>query len=525
MNADRQIAAGKTVAMPADLHVLALMPPSRKDRTHYLVALLRAGKQRWNWKISALCDGLERGAFKSLVGSEGALFARPHLLKVQPWEHDPQEIAKTEKLMREAEAATAFPTGRIILAAAHSVGRGYNLEVRHLRKYALVRRVLKDNTEAFRIVRRLFRFADDMLEAAKPDFVYAFEWATPLNLAIWLAAQRRGIPCVALRYSKINPSHGFWTTDRLMMNSAALALGNSKRESGASVSEAAKTYIQKFRDQPQVISYIATKWRNKMKRGLLRWHLENAKVVVREFINGLRGQDKSLRELPFGRFMRYYHSLYLNFAQQHFFTAYGPDVLKKMKYVYFPLHKEAELAQTFQATLWHDQRNTVRVLASMLPAGYRLLVREHRMNVGHRPTKSYRQYADIPNVTLIDPFDSQFKYLQNAALVVTENGSSGWEGLLLRRPVLLLSRTFYDGAGLGVRVTDPDRLNRAVLQALSQPPAEDAESYERALGCMVDAELETTFPLSNEGAEAALDRLANTLGPLLRADAKPVLTA
>lgn len=499
------------------MHVLGLMPPARKDRTRYLQVLLEAGKKRWNWKISAICGQLEGPYFKRLIGDDGNIFLQPFLIKEQPWESDPSEVERVEALMREAEVAASFPTGRIILASAHSVGRGYNLEVRHVRKYALVRRVLADNTEPFRIIRRLFRFVDEVLEAVKPDAVFAFEWATPLSLTLWFAAQRRNIPCVALRFSKINANHGFWTTDRLMMNRTAIKLANCKRASGASVSEAARSYIRKFREQPQVIKYISNKWSNRTKRGFVRWHLENGKVIMREFINGLRGQDTALREPPFGRVSRYYHSRYLGYSQRKFFTSYEPDQLKKMKYIYFPLHKEAELAQTFQATLWHDQRNTVRVLASLLPSGYRLLVREHRMNVGHRPTRSLQQYSKLPNVTLIDPFDSQFKYLQHASLVVTENGSSGWEGLLLKRPVLLLSHTFYDGTGLGVRVTDPDDLNDALLRALDDPAVPDVERYEHALGCTVDAELETTFPLGAEGAEIALDHLLAVVPPRFHA--------
>src|SRR5581483_7256968 len=50
----------------------------------------------------------------------------------------------------------------LVLAGAHSIGRAFNLPVRHVRHYALVRRILRDNTEAFRIAKRLFRFADDM---------------------------------------------------------------------------------------------------------------------------------------------------------------------------------------------------------------------------------------------------------------------------------------------------------------------------------------------------------------------------
>jgi hypothetical protein len=494
-----------------NMHVLALMPPSRKDRSTYLVQVLQAAKARWGWRVSALCDGLERDDFRTITVPDGNAIGRPHLLHEAEWERDPAEVLRTEESMRAAERAAGTTAGRIILAAGHSVGRGYNLSVRHIRKYLLVRRVIGDNREPLRIVRRLFRFAEDMLDREQPDLVYAFEWATPLHHCVWLAAQKRGIPCIALRYSKVLPDQAFWTTDRVMMNDRAIALGIKLRQSGATMSEQARAYIRAFCDQPRVINYIATRWSNKASRGIIRWHLQNGQVVIREFVNRFRGQDLALREPPFSRFARYYHSLYLGFAHQKYFHVLDEETLAKTKYVYFPLHKEAELAQTFQATLWHDQRNTVRVLASLLPHGYRLLVREHRMNLGHRPTKSFKEYADIPNVTMIDPYDSQFKYLKHADLVVTENGSSGWEGLMLGRKVLTVSRTFYDAAGLATQVRDPERLNAILLEALAENPNPNTADWERALGCVIDAERQTTFPTTKEGAAVALDRLQDTL--------------
>jgi hypothetical protein len=494
-----------------NMHVLALMPPARKDRTIYLAQVLEAGKARWNWRVSVLCDGLERDNFRSLTEPNGHAIGSPHLIKEMDWERDPAEVLRTEESMRAAERAAGTTAGRIILAAGHSVGRGYNLSVRHIRKYMLVRRILADNREPLRIVRRLFRFAEEMLDREKPDLVYAFEWATPLHHCVWLAAQKRGIPCVALRYSKVLPDQAFWTTDRVMMNARAIALGAKLRQSGAPMSEQARAYIEAFRNKPRVINYIATRWHNKASRGFIRWHLQNGRLVLRETVNRFRGQDLSLREPPFARFSRYYHSLYLEAAHQKFFHVLDEEELARTKYVYFPLHKEAELAQTFQATLWHDQRNTVRVLASLLPHGYRLLVREHRMNLGHRPTKSFKEYAEIPNVTMIDPYDSQFKYLKHADLVVTENGSSGWEGLMMGRKVLTVSRTFYDGCGLAIQVRDPERLNAAVLEALSAEHVPDSPERERALGCVIEAERQTTFPTTKEGAEIALERLRETL--------------
>jgi len=263
------------------------------------------------------------------------------------------------------------------------------------------------------------------------------------------------------------------------------------------------------------VQYIVEKWRHKMRRSLLRMHLEYPRTMVREFRQTLQGQDRAARERGIARFYRYYRTLFLSYYQEGFFRRFDDAALAAMKYVYFPMHKEAEMAQTFQAPLWQDQRNTVRVLASMLPFGYQLLVREHRMNYGRRPTRTYRELEHVPNVILVDPFDSQFKYLRHADLIVTENGSSGWEGLLLGRRVLLLAENFYQGAGQGLMVKDPDALNAAILSLLARPSPDTAE-LDLALGCMLDAEVETTFPMSVEGIREGLKQLTDVLAPHLQ---------
>ncbi len=80
---------------------------------------------------------------------------------------------------------------------------------------------------------------------------------------------------------------------------------------------------------------------------------------------------------------------------------------------------------------------------------------------------------------------------------------------MLHRRVLLLSRTFYSGAGLGSVMADPDRLNATILHMLAKDPVTDRESYDQSLGYMIDSEFETTFPLANEGIALALNQLAD----------------
>ena len=50
----------------------------------------------------------------------------------------------------------------------------------------------------------------------------------------------------------------------------------------------------------------------------------------------------------------------------------------------------------------------------------------------------------LGNVRLINPFDEQFKYIKNSDLVITDNGTSGWEALILKKPLINLSDSFYD---------------------------------------------------------------------------------
>jgi CDP-glycerol glycerophosphotransferase (TagB/SpsB family) len=501
-------------ASPQGLRMLAVLPLGNKDLGKYLVGLIAAGKERFGWTVSVLSSTADTRSFAKLVAPQGEIFVQPPLLRAAEWESDPKAAHEVLRAIRTAESKTGMPLGRVILAAGHSIGRAYSAPFQYFNRYPMLLRVMRDNSEPYRIARRLFHFADDMLERNRPDLLFFFHWGTPLNLLTWLAAQRRGIPCVVLRPSKIRHDHAFLTTDRLMWNTAAAENARARIRVRAPVSDAARDRIHEFRTRPDTIGYISRKWSNRMNLGFFRWHKQYVRIVMTQIANRFRGQDRSTVEGVFARMARYYRTLFLSGYQQRLFKTFEPSELAAMKYVYFPMHKEAELAQLLQATAWHDQRQTIRAIASALPFGYRLLVREHRMNYGRRRTRAYRELLQLPNVTLIDAFDTQFKYLQHADLVVTENGSSGWEALLLTRQTLLLAdRTFYEGCGLGMTVTEPDKLPAALVDLLLRPAEAPDETYDHALAATIDAEHETTFPMNPDGFDAALDMFADILAP------------
>ena len=69
----------------------------------------------------------------------------------------------------------------------------------------------------------------------------------------------------------------------------------------------------------------------------------------------------------------------------------------------------------------------------IIPFGYTLLIKEHRGTWGRRKTEFYTFLNNLPNVEFISPFDDQYKYIKNANLIITDNGSTGWEGILLKK--------------------------------------------------------------------------------------------
>lgn len=495
------------------LRVLALTSSGFAPEKHYIFGPLAAARARWNWNIDVLCGTGDKPVFEKLVGSTGKMFTRPDLSDSTTWDNDPEVVRILDQKLQEAEHLTGVPIGQVVLAADSKIGRAFVAPVINLSDTLTSDKAIEDNQEPFRAVRRLFHFAEELLEASEPDLVYSYEWAKPWLFTMWLAAQRRGIPCVVVRRSKLRSDACFLTADRTMFNVAARERAARSRASNVPVSEAARDYIRAFREKPQMVQYIATKWQQvAAQKEWFTWHNQWARSTARNIARTVVGRKRQ-RKSDFKKLYDYNRRIVVSRLHQRFLHTFSEAELASMKYLLYPMHKETDLPVNFQAAPWFDQRNTVRLLASVLPSGHRLLVREHRHNFGLRPTAYYQELANLPNVVLIDAYDSQFKYIRHADLVVTENGSSGWEGLVLGRRVLTLSTTFYDGAGLARKLDRREELGPVILDALAAETVPDQQAYDQGLGRMVDAEFETTFSAFDD--EAALRYFRQVIPNLL----------
>lgn len=483
----------------------------KNSRTAYFQSFLAAARIREGWDIRVVTPEPSRRLWRDVVSGDDKFFLVPDFNVRQNFEDDPERVAEIDALIAACEQASGVSAGRVVLAGERDLGRGYSWPIYYWFHNRMARSVLADNTEPARILRRMFAFARDAVDAAPPDVVLAGEWADALCFTFYLVAKRMGVPCVVNRYSKILTGRSFWSAEPLMYNGARHTLSARKRDDRAPISDRARKHIQAFRDRPTMVGYLRAVWDRMDKTSWLKRHGDLARLIAVEARYHLKGEGGPPPKPSLQLLFDHYRRPWLEWRNAWFFQRFDDTELAGLRYIYIALHKDPEQALNYQAPYWTYQIYTIGLLSSCLPYGYRLLVREHRTNVGRRPPRFYKEMGALPGVVLIDGYDDQFKYLRNADLIVTDNGSIGWEGLLLGRRVITLADTFYDGTGLERRVREPEQLAGTVVEMLEEAPVKDAAAHDEALGWLLDGEWETSAPLDRDGYAEALALLAALL--------------
>ncbi|MBP9694914.1 MAG: hypothetical protein KBD73_00660 [Candidatus Magasanikbacteria bacterium] len=117
---------------------------------------------------------------------------------------------------------------------------------------------------------------------------------------------------------------------------------------------------------------------------------------------------------------------------------------KADKFAFFPLHFEPETSLLNIAPFASDQIAIVRMIARSLPINFKLYVKEHPAMVHKRERSYYKELLKIPNVILVDPKIKSFDLILDAKLILTITSTTGWESLLLGKPVISFGHIFYN---------------------------------------------------------------------------------
>ncbi|MFX0133222.1 MAG: hypothetical protein ACFFDN_06215 [Candidatus Hodarchaeota archaeon] len=158
------------------------------------------------------------------------------------------------------------------------------------------------------------------------------------------------------------------------------------------------------------------------------------------------------------------------------------------KYVLFPLHYQPEATTLIYGKWYVDQAALVENISKCLPVNYMLYVKEHPFGYGNRKLKFYKRIKRLPNVRLIGPHINNFKLIKNCSLLATITGTSGWEALLLQKPVITFGDVFYNIFEETKQVKKINELPRIIKERLDKKI-----DFGKLVG-FVAAVFKTTYP-------------------------------
>lgn len=120
------------------------------------------------------------------------------------------------------------------------------------------------------------------------------------------------------------------------------------------------------------------------------------------------------------------------------------EVNEADSYIYYPLHLEPEAVVLYWGDdLYTNQVKLIENIASQLPPNCYLYVKDHPHGGGYRDYIDYSRMKSIPNVKLIDSKFNGKKLISNSLGVVTINGTSGFEALVLGKKVFTFGASWY----------------------------------------------------------------------------------
>lgn len=294
------------------------------------------------------------------------------------------------------------------------------------------------------------------LEEEKPDFIFFSVVGNVNSLLLYHAAKKKGIrtffldsPRIGIRYS-LSERYDAST----YLEAAFRKLRRETRQERKPYYEQAKRFLAEFQETPRYFLKASSAFPSifgDLKVSRSRYFaflspprlLRSAGWIMRAFREYLLNKhkddyiiikpwnellDKVIRRM---RVLRGYDDLY-------------DKPVTGEPYAYFALHTEPEAYPMVLASFFTDQVWLAKQIARSLPFSLKLYVKDHPVMAGLRPRSYYKELKKIPNLRLINPACSGFSIAAQSRLVFTITGTSGWEAVLLKKPVVVFGAMYYD---------------------------------------------------------------------------------
>jgi hypothetical protein len=107
-------------------------------------------------------------------------------------------------------------------------------------------------------------------------------------------------------------------------------------------------------------------------------------------------------------------------------------------YVLFGLHMQPESSIDVWAPFFSNQMWVIELLSRAIPPTHRLLVKIHKSDIANHSLGQLEKMQSFPGVEFVAPFADTRRFIENADLIVSIQGTMGVEAALIGKPVIML---------------------------------------------------------------------------------------
>lgn len=149
-----------------------------------------------------------------------------------------------------------------------------------------------------------------------------------------------------------------------------------------------------------------------------------------------------------------------------------------LNYYYYPLHYEPEAVVLYWGdSIYKNQVKLIENIAGQLPPNSFLYVKDHPHAGYYRDVSDYKKIQEIPNVKLLDPAISGKNLIRKCESLITINGTSGFEAIMLNKQVYTFGNGFYSPFTKVERIYNIRELRSKIYQHHGKVLEDDEELY------------------------------------------------
>ena len=280
-----------------------------------------------------------------------------------------------------------------------------------------------------------FKEISEFIDNYKPDLIIGFICVTLIEYLTFHIAKKKNIQYFNLRPSRIK--NRFFVVKDIFDPANDIVKDFALNVTDLQSNKEAKNIIEELKKDFSYEGVIATNKKNDNFRQHLKYSdissyfmkkkhpiLKIWKYVINIF------RYNYLKTIYAWKLKR----IYQTYSSFHYFKKLKKNV--HTNYVLFPLHKEPEVQLLLHGYNYTNQIDVIKNIAQNLPHDVTMLVKEHPMAVGYRPTRFYKEINSIPNVTVLGPMEDLSRILKDAKMLITISGTSAFEAILKKIPVI-----------------------------------------------------------------------------------------